>query len=232
MSEEEAPRRMGRRAMLTGAAGAAAAVVGNAVLNAVPVAAADNQGLVLGVINEAATVTRIYTPSFSNYNRAVLFTGPDYGLRAFSTQDSGTGIEGSASGINGVAISATTDGHSSTTALKARSEPEGIAVDAISKNGAAVRATATGGYALDIHGRAVFDRSGKVTIAAGKASKAVSRSGTMGYIGPDTIILATIQGYAAGTWVAGVIRNGDQKFTIRLNRPAPTALVVGWFLVN
>ena len=65
-----------------------------------------------------------------------------------------------------------------------------------------------------------------------EVSKSVTRAGSQNYIGPDTIIVATIQGFAEGTWVAGVIRNGDQKFTIRLNRTAPKQLVVGWVAIN
>ena len=45
--------------------------------------------------------------------------------------------------------------------------------------------------------------------------------------------VATIQGDVAGTWVRGVTLDvaGD-TFTIRLNKAAPKALKVGWFIVN
>ena len=53
-------------------------------------------------------------------------------------------------------------------------------------------------------------------------------------IDPATIVAATIQGNVAGVWVRGVSLDavGD-KFTIRLNKAAPSGgVVVGFFIVN
>lgn len=231
MDETKEPGRVGRRALLAGAAAGAVAAVGGAILGPDAVEAGGST-LVLGEINESNAPTRIYSPAFGSYDQNVFLSHSSGSVVGASQKTGGVGVAGYASGQNGIAISAQTDGHSSTTGLKAISDPEGYAIDAYTVNGAGIRTTATGGYAIEIHGRAVFSRSGKVTFSAGQLSKSVTRAGGQNYIGPDTIIVATIQGFADGTWVAGVIRNGDQKFTIRLNRAAPKELVVGWVAIN
>ena len=232
MDETKAPSQLGRRTLLTGAAVGAVAAVGSAILGPEAVDAGGTT-LVLGEINESNSPTRIYSPSFSSYDQHVFLSHSSGSVVGNNQKTGGVGVAGYASGQNGVAVNAVTDGHSSTIGRRATSDPEGYAIDARTVNGAGIRTTATGGgHAIEIHGRAVFNRSGKVTFSAGQVSKSVTRTGSQNYIGPDTIIVATIQGFADGTWVAGVIRNGDQKFTIRLNRTAPKELVVGWVAIN
>lgn len=231
MDEVKEPGRLGRRALMAGAAAGAVAAVGSAILGAEAVEAGGGS-LVLGEINESNSPTRIYSPVFGNYDQNVFLTHSSGSVVGSTSRTGGVGVAGYASGQNGIAINAQTDGHSSTFAVKATSDPEGIGVDAHTVNGVGIRTTATGGYAIEIRGRAVFSRSGKVTFNTGQKSISVTRNGGQNYIGPDTIIVATIQGFADGTWVAGVIRNGDQKFTIRLNRAAPKQLVVGWVAIN
>ena len=89
-------------------------------------------------------------------------------------------------------------------------------------------ARGAGGKGLQVTGRAVFSRSGKVTIAEGQTAKTVSSALTA-----TSLVLATIQGFVPGLWVAGVELDavGD-TFAIRLNKAAPVALTVGWFVVN
>jgi hypothetical protein len=232
MDDDMPARRLGRRAVLAGAAAGAVAAASAAILKPAPVDAANGNAVVLGQTNEATSSTWIVAPNQGTNTRGALLAGPDYGVYGYTKVSGGYGVRATAVGSNTTAVQAETDGASSQVAVRALATPEGIAVNAVTVNGTALRAVAQGGYALDVSGRAVFARSGKVTIGAGKSSKSVTRTGSIGYIGPDTIILATIQGYVAGVWVAGVVRNGDQKFTIRLNKPAPSAIVIGWFLVN
>jgi hypothetical protein len=86
-----------------------------------------------------------------------------------------------------------------------------------------------GGYGLQVDGRAVFSRSGKASFAKGQASKTI----TAAPIAPASLVLATIQGVVAGTWVMGVsLSDANDTVTIRLNETAPVALTVGWFIVN
>ena len=92
-----------------------------------------------------------------------------------------------------------------------------------------VYAEATGGYAIQAVGRAVFSRSGKVTFAEGQSSRTIAGH----VITAASLVLATIQGNVADTWVRGVtLDNPADTFTIRLNKPAPKTLTVGWFIVN
>jgi len=97
------------------------------------------------------------------------------------------------------------------------------------KNGIGVYASATGGYAIQAVGRTVFSRSGKVTFSAGQASRTITGHALVA----DSVVVATIQGAVAGVWVLGVNANvTKQTFTIKLNRAAPKAVTVGWFIVN
>jgi hypothetical protein len=69
-----------------------------------------------------------------------------------------------------------------------------------------------------------------VTFSAGQGSRTLTAS--LPFLA-TTMVLATIQGNVAGTWVRGVSLNlTEQKFTIRLNKAAPKSLKVGWFIVN
>ena len=107
---------------------------------------------------------------------------------------------------------------------------EGIGVRGRTKNGIGLYGEATGGHALQVVGRAVFNRSGKTTIAAGNASKTISGH-TMT---AQTIVVATVQGNPAGVWMRNVsVNDAADTFTIRLNKAAPSGgVVVGFFIVN
>lgn len=165
----------------------------------------------------------------------VTFGGADYAVAANSHVVQGTGVIGHASGNSGTAVEGNTSGHWSQVALRGNASNglgEGIAVKADTINGIGVLTSATGGAALEVHGRATFDRSGKVTFSSGQRSRTVTRTGAANVITPATIIVATIQGEVAGTWVTGCVRTGPQSFAIHLNKAAPKQLKVGFFLIN
>ncbi|MEX2238738.1 MAG: hypothetical protein WEB00_14540 [Dehalococcoidia bacterium] len=108
----------------------------------------------------------------------------------------------------------------------------GVALEAEAGFGIGVRATADleGGSALVVDGVSLFlKRSGKVNINAGASSKTVNAAP----IYTQSLVLATIQGDVAGLFVRGVkLSPGAGTFTLHLNKPAPSTVKVGWFIVN
>ncbi|MFN8619162.1 MAG: hypothetical protein U0869_00265 [Chloroflexota bacterium] len=219
-----------RRALLAGSLGALAALAAQAIGRPLSVSAAGNgQALVLGSTNSCGT----QGTTISNLTSADAdFAHGKTGVWGASPSSDGFGIQGYVSGTAGMGVHGFTSGHSSQVGVDGDTRDgngEGIAVRARTKNGIGVYASAVGGYAIQANGLTVFSRSGKVAFAAGQSSKTIT-----GFpIIPDSLVVATIQGDVAGTWVRGVTLNdaGD-SFTIRLNRAAPKALKVGWFIVN
>jgi hypothetical protein len=146
----------------------------------------------------------------------------------------GVGVECTTGQGNGKALWASTGGDHTQIAVDAlavENAGQGIAVRAETKHGIAILGLATGGgYALDVHGRAVFDRSGKTTITAGQSTKTLSGHA----ITSATVVVATVQGNPPGIWVRSVsLNDANDTFTIRLNKAAPSGgVVVGYFLVN
>ena len=215
-----------RRAMLGAGLGALAATVAGA-LGRPSRASADTGGaVILGMPNTADTHTSIAnTGGLSGVTLAISHTG----AMGESGTQGGIGLHGYVTGTNGVAVRGTTSGHWSQYAVKGVADTEGIGVHGMSTNGIGVLAEGVGGYGLQVKGRAVFERSGKVNFAAGQSSRKVTGYG----IEPDSLIVATIQGNVAGTYVRGVSLNATENtFTIRLNQAAPAALTVGFLIVN
>jgi hypothetical protein len=69
-----------------------------------------------------------------------------------------------------------------------------------------------------------------VTIAAGHSEAQVKPL----RLTTSSLVLATIQGNVAGVDVRGVtiVTGNKGSFTIHLNKNTPSALTVGWFVVN
>ena len=193
--------------------------------------------VVAGLYDDATETTRI----INNTNNQSAFRGGNNqagdgvegfsrtgsGVHGHSTQgvgvqgwtSTGTGVLAETASDFGVAVRGRTSGHHSQVAVEAETLSgvgEGYAVRARTKNGIAAYGEATGGFALQAVGRAVFSRSGKVTFAAGQSSRTVSGH----LIEADTVVVAV-----AGTYVRGVsLSIANDTFTIRLNKAAPTAL--------
>jgi hypothetical protein len=135
---------------------------------------------------------------------------------------SGTGVFGH---------STTGDGVQGTTGFPGTSGSVGFGVhgEALNDNGVGVRADGprTG---LEVNGAAVFSRSGTVTFPTGHSEARVKPL----RLTSTSIVLATIQGNVVGMDVRGVtiVTGNKGSFTIHLNKNAPSALVVGWFVVN
>jgi hypothetical protein len=83
---------------------------------------------------------------------------------------------------------------------------------------------------LKVNGAAVFSRSGRVTISSGSSTATVKHLS----LTSSSLVLATIQGFVAGVNVQGVtiVTGTNGSFTVHLNKTAPSAIVVGWFIVN
>lgn len=218
-----------RRALLGGALGALAAMAAQAIGRPLPVDAG-GQSLILGQSNtsDAASTTLFRADDATN----VSFIGPTFGVIGHAFVSDGTGIIGQADTAGATGMLGRTEGKPTQTAIRADTTNglgEGISLRAETHNGIAVWASCTGGAAIVADGLTEFSRSGKAAFATGQASRTIKP----GRMTADTLVVATIQGAVPGTWVLGVSLNvTKQSFTIRLNKAAPTALKVGWFVVN
>jgi hypothetical protein len=222
---------IGRRALIGGAIGSLAAFAAGALPHPRTAVAASGDALILGETNSASgnTLLSRFGPNTSD----ITLCSADRGITSNSYAADGIGIKGETFGIGGTGIRAETQGHNSQIGLDADATfmvGEGIAVRGRTKNGIGVYAEATGGYALQVQGRAVFSRSGRSTVSAGQSSKTVNSFG----IEPSAIVVATVQGNPAGVWVRNVsINAANDTFTIRLNKAAPSGgVTVGFFIVN
>jgi hypothetical protein len=85
------------------------------------------------------------------------------------------------------------------------------------------------GVGLRVTGKAAFDRSGKITIAAGSSS--VTKTGIG--LSSASFILATLQTYVSGLVVQSVVTNpAGSTFTIQLNKAPTVNVSVGWMAIN
>jgi hypothetical protein len=227
-------RTVTRRALIGGAVGGAAAIATRGLTGPRGALAASGDNVVLGAFNESSNTTQISNPNSGTYVTRARFAAATEGMGGISNAYQGVGVYATAGGTEGIALQAVTSGHNSQVGIDAvgnLGNGEGYAVRARTKNGIALygEVTGTGGYGLQVIGRAVFSRSGKVTIAAGQASKTVS-----GYaVTAATLVVATVQGNAARYVRNVVLNDAADTFTIRLNKVAPTGgVVVGFFIVN
>lgn len=221
-------RRRGRRAFLAAASSALGALGIGALVRPDAVLGGVNPPVYRNLPNIATATTSVMLSGTT----AQLATG-DAGVVGLATGDAGFGVRGHATGAHGISVEGITDGGIAQVAvlgLATRGDGDGVALKGKAKNGVGVWAEATGGHGLHVVGRAVFtNRSGKTTFSSGQAARTI----TSQYVGGDVMVLATIQGNVAGTWVRGVSLDvPNQRFTIRLNKAAPAQLVVGWFIVN
>jgi hypothetical protein len=105
----------------------------------------------------------------------------------------------------------------------------GVHGQALDNGGVGVRADSPR-TALEVNGAATFSRSGLATIPAGHSEVRVKPL----RLTSASFVLATIQGNVVGVDIRGVtiVTGNKGSFTIHLNKNAPSALVVGWFVVN
>jgi hypothetical protein len=89
-------------------------------------------------------------------------------------------------------------------------------------------------FALNVDGRVQFHRSGIATIPAGKSSVAVGTAGGVTLaLFPESRVLATLQTNRAGLFVQAAVPNVSKNtVTIYLNKKAPAATTVAWFVLS
>jgi hypothetical protein len=152
-----------------------------------------------------------------NGSKSSALTGVNNGVHGVSDSSLGNGVLGENSG-GGAGVA----GASGTGVAVLGQSPNGTGVSGTSANGTGV--SATGQTALRVAGPAVFDRSGTLTISAGKASA------TQTGIAPLTaasLVLATVQQNLSGVYVRAAVPNaaGD-SFTVYLSKaPSVSAKV-------
>jgi hypothetical protein len=142
----------------------------------------------------------------------------------------GNGVYGSttSSGASGVY------GHNAGTGYGVAGRAEsGTGTLGDSTNGVGVAASSQNGTALDVTGRAVFNRSGLVTITAPAKSASVA---VPGGLATTALVLALLQNAVPGVSVASAVPNKlTGKVTINLNKTPPStspAAKVAWFVLG
>jgi hypothetical protein len=142
---------------------------------------------------------------------AINGTGSGSATGVFGGSSSGTGIQGSSGsgvGVRGSSSSST-------------------GVYGTSSSGIGVRAVSTTGAALHVTGRAHFSRSGAASVGQGHKTRVVNVAG----VTASSLVLVTMQTTATGVFLAGAVP-GSGKFTVKLNKNAPTNMKFSWFVLN
>ena len=88
----------------------------------------------------------------------------------------------------------------------------------------------TGSPALDVQGKALFSRSGVVSMPAGGSTITLTPAGG---ITSASIVFAVLTQNRSGVWVRAVTKNATSgTLTIHLNKAVGPATNIGWFIVN
>lgn len=171
--------------------------------------------LILGQANDAGTTDTSLSSSS--------------GGNAFAVTQSGTGTgvygEGGTYGVYGYSTSAMGYG------VYGGNLSTGRGVSGTSISGTGVHAEAgVNGFALRVVGRAVFNKSGLLTIPAGASS--ATKTG-IGPLNSGSLVLAVLQQNASGRFVRAVVPDvAAGSFTVFLNRAVNSNTTVAWFIVD
>lgn len=230
-----------RRAFLASLAGAGAGAA-VAVLAAPAIAlAADGDPLLLGGDNHADGITALTRDSVSstqdatfvaeNTISAALVGHASSGPGIVGRSESGAGVQGFSqtdAGINGFGVFGVWAGGEAFGLFGTSEDGDGI--HGRSANGAGGSFESATGNALSTSGRLHFSGvSGVATIPAGTLSKTVT-PGTD--VGSSTFVLLTPRGNLAGRDLWYTLDEAGDTLTIRISRPAPHGLEVGWLLID
>jgi hypothetical protein len=149
----------------------------------------------------------------------------------------GAGVEGgstSGTGVQGMSESGEGVAGSSTSHIGVSGEcATGFGVHGSSDSGVGVVAVSKSGKALDVVGKAMFSRSGRVRIAAGKRSVDVDLRAKGGLAGTP-LCFANLLYYRSGVYVAAVRPNypSTGKLRIYLNKAVTASTNVAWAVLN
>jgi len=157
------------------------------------------------------------------------------GFGVFGQSTSGTGVFGQSTNATGVI-----GGSNSGTGVRGIStsgfgvigiSTSGTGVYGISTSGTGVAASSTSGRALDVAGKAHFNRSGTATVTAGHKSVTVTVPG--GLTGTP-LCFANLRSYRSGIGVAAVRSNYPSagKIRIYLTRVVSSATSVAWMVMD
>lgn len=167
-----------------------------------------------GVYGSSQAATGVYGFSASLDQPAILARGSSGGAGVFGF--AGEGAPPAApldTGIYGLA-----------TGYSLRSPSQAVGVHGRATVGTGVRAQAgAGGTALRVDGKAVFSRSGVLTVRAGTSSRSLSVAG----LTAGSHVFAVVRGGDGKAWVRKV-RPGAGSFTVLLNKNASRATTVTW----
>jgi hypothetical protein len=208
-----------RRRLLAGSAAGVAVVAVDAVMPATA-NAADGDNLKIGQENTAANTTRL---SSDDGGLHVVADTDDAAVVGESTSSDGYGLRGTAPYIGVVGVGDQIGVYTVS--------DYGVGVHALTYDGTAIRAQTAvpQGTALRVEGVASFTRSGTVTVPAGARTAKVSVSP----ISSETLVFASSQRRLAGTHIEAAVPDAaNGSFTVHLNRRAPQAMPVAWFLLG
>ena len=241
-SEPNAPR--SRRALLTAAAGGAAAVAATAAMPLTALAA-DTDPIIIGATDNAGTSETTLTQAtdgevglriVNTTNGAAAIIGTTGDQTNVASDTSFTGVYGFApvhsnpdffsAGVWGDSDDVGAYGFGSVGVLGdgvigvlGRGDTGGIGVVARNFNESDI--------ALQVVGKAVFSRSKRSSIAAGKSSVKVTLAGTTS----SSRVFAVLSSNRSGRYVRAVVPTTG-SFTIYLNTTVTTRTNVDWFGVN
>jgi hypothetical protein len=161
-------------------------------------------------------------PSYGVYGR-----GDSIGVRGIGTEfglygTGGYGVYGGGStyGMYGSTSSTTGSG------VVGVNYATGSGVQGVADQGTGVLAKSSSGTALRVNGKAVFSRSGLVSVPSGAKSVQVTMSG----VTTTSMILATVQQSGAFYVKSAVPASGS--FTININKAPSSPVAVAYFVLN
>ena len=239
MAVSDASDQRSRRALLAGLVGA----LGAGLMRAGRADAATGAPLVLGQDNTANAGTSVTAdlPGTGAQTLKVVNTGLSgsgvvvTAIGAAINATGGHGVIGTSNHPNGVGV----------IGVDATNHPFGRGTAGMSTNGWGVWAVSDHGQALRVEGRAVFRRSGTVTISYPKKAVTVTIPGpaltgpvTGPPATPGSLVLAVLQTNLSGVYVrAAVPAFGTNQITVYLNKApgssdSPKTVTVAWFVAN
>jgi hypothetical protein len=214
MVDTNSPR--SRRAVLAAAAGAVAATAASAITQPTGVRAGVDGDVVLGAENTANTPTVLRNPTGPALEAHTEGSPPLGAIAAYGDEIGSTAIFAQGDAVG----------------LEARGGPQGSAVVAIAgREGTAL--TGDWGAAIDVRGPAIFSRSGRVTLSAGRSYADIDLR-SKGGLWSTSLCFANLMSYRPGVHVAAVRANYPiaGKARIYLNRAVSSPTYVAWVVLN
>src|SRR5712691_11914633 len=155
--------------------------------------------------------------------------GDARGVEGFGS-GAGSGVVGNGGATGGAGVIGIGKGNGTGVLGIAAGTGAGVTGQATAAGGVGVLAQNTaGGPALKATGRAIFSRSGVLTVAAG--SSTVTKTGVA--LTAASLVLATLQQDVPGVWVRSAVPNvAGSSFTVHLSKAVSAATKLAWFVVN